>query len=292
MPLVSRGHLPRSLSMALTVRRSFNAPDRLRPLQSPPMHDPSPQTSTSSALTSVRAPEYPTLPETTPALEELFAFMAEAELRFESLRTRIVDRQITAHGEEIVTHDVWLRHTGASKVVSTRGNASEGDYDVWASDGERVRTFNALGRYATDRRAPRAPGGVVDGDLPRRSRVYAPQTALPAETVADTFVHPNGFCRNVLATGEVYRRGTALIAGREAILLRCDHPRSSHVLLDRPDHWLEIGVDAQTGVMLLLAEHVGDRIPPHPEAASVALDESIPDSAFTIHTSAETRTIY
>src|SRR3954470_10238875 len=256
------------------------------------MHERSQEASSSSALTPLRAPEYPTLPETTPALEELFAFMAEAELRFDSLRMRIVDRQVTAHGEEIVTHDVWLRHTGASKVVSTRGNVSEGDYDVWASDGERVRTFNALGRYATDRRAPRAPVGVVDGDLPRRSRVYAPQTALPAETVADTFVHPNGFCRNVLATGVVYRRGTASIAGREAILLRCDHPRSSHLLLDRPDHWLEVGIDTQTGMLLLLAEHVGDRITRHARGTSGRLDESMPDSTFTIHTSAETRTIY
>jgi hypothetical protein len=256
------------------------------------MHDPSPETSTGSALTSARAPEYPTLPETTPALEELFAFMAEAELRFDSLRMRIVDHQITTHGDEMVTHDIWLRHTGASKVVTTRGNSSDGDYDVWASDGEHIRTFNALGRYATERRSRRAPVGVDDPDLPRRSRVYAPQTALPAETVADTFVHPNGFCRNVLSTGVVYRRGTASIAGREAILLRCDHPRSSHLLLDRPDHWLEVGIDAQTGVMLLLAEHVGDRITRHAEATSVRLDESIPDSAFTIHTSAETRTIY
>ena len=104
-----------------------------------------------------------------------------------------------------------------------------------------------------------------------------PQTALPAETVADTFVHPNGFCRNVLRTGVVYRRGTASLAGgRETILLRCDHPRTSHLLLDRPDHWLEVGVDAQTGMILLLAEHVGDRITRHAEATSVRLDEVDP----------------
>lgn len=256
------------------------------------MHDRAPQASTSSALTSVRAPEYPTLPETTPALAKLFAFMAEAELRFNSLRMRIVDHQITTHGDETVTHDIWLRHTGWSKVVSTRGTSGDGDYDVWASDGETVRTFNALARTATERRAVRAPVGLDDPDLPRRSRVYMPQTALPAETVADTFVHPNGLCRNVLATGVVYRRGTAALAGREAILLRCDHPRSSHLLLDRPDHWLEIGVDAQTGMLLLLAEHVGDRMTRHAQATSVRLDDAIPDSAFTIHTSADTRTIY
>lgn len=260
------------------------------------MHEPASQTSSHAAseraLTTVRAPELPVLPETQPALEELFSFMAEAELRFESLRMRIVDRQITTHGEEIVVHDVWMRHPGAAKIVSTRGAASEGDYDVWVSDGETVHTFNALGRTATQRRAPRPPRGLDDPDLPRRSRVYPVQTALEAETVADTFIHPNGFCRNLLATGVVYRRGTASLNGREVILLRCDHPRTSQLLLDRPDHWLEVGVDAMTGLIVLMAEHVGDRITRHAEATNVRLDEPIPDSAFTIHTSSDTRTIY
>ena len=176
--------------------------------------------------------------------------------------------------------------------MSTRGESGDGDYDVWTSDGETVRTFNALGRTATQRRAPRPPVGLDDPTLPRRSQVYFAQTALPSETLADTFVHPNGLCRNVLATGVIYRRGTASIGGREAMLLRCDHPRSSQLLLDRPDHWLEVGVDSQTGLILLLAEHVGDRMTRHSEAVNVRLDEVIPDSAFTIHTSAETRTIY
>ena len=249
--------------------------------------------SSDPSLLPARAADYPVLPEEMPALNELFAFMAEAELRFNSLRMRIVDHQITTHGDEAVMHDVWLRHTGWAKVVSTRGQSADGDYDVWTSDGTTVRTFDALGRTATERRARPAPVGLDDPDLPRRSRVYVPQTALPAETVADTFVHPNGFCRNVLMTGAVYRTGTAALAGgRETILLRCDHPRSSHLLLDRPDHWLEVGIDALTGMILLLAEHVGDRMTRHAEAINVRLDESIPDSAFTIHTSADTRTIY
>jgi hypothetical protein len=255
------------------------------------MHDQAPQGSASRSL-SVRAADLPVLPESAPALNELFDFMAEAELRFNTLRMRVDDRQVTTHGEETVTHDVWLRHTGLAKVVTTRGDASDGDYEIWTSDGETVRTFNALGRTATQRRAPRAPVGLDDPSLPRRSQVYFPQTALPAETVVDTFVHPNGLCRNVLATGVIYRRGTASIGGREVMLLRCDHPRSSQLLLDRPDHWLELGVDSQTGMILLLAEHVGDRMTRHSEATNVRLDDAIPDSAFTIHTSADTRTIY
>ncbi len=246
-----------------------------------------------AALTTLRTADMPALPEARPALNELFAFMAQAELRFDSLRMRIVDRQVTTHGEESVTHEIWLRHPGFAKIVSTRGAQSEGDYNVWVSDGETVHAFSALGRTATQRRAPRPPRGLDDPQLPRFSQVYFPQTALEAETVADTFVHPNGLCRNVLSSGPVYRRGTASLAGgREAILLRCDHPRSSQLLLDRPDHWLEIGVDAQTGMLLLLAEHVGERITRHAEAISMSLDERIPDSAFSIHTSSDTRTIY
>jgi hypothetical protein len=257
------------------------------------MHDPAPDTNAKAALTPYRAPELPALPESSVALDELFSFMAEAELRFESLRMRITDRQVTAHGEETVTHDIWLRHTGLAKVVSTRGTAADGDYDVWVTDGQTVSTFNALGRTATKRRAPHAPVGLDHPDLPRRSRIYAPQTALPNETVADTFVHPNGLCRNVLTTGTILRTGTAALAGgRETLLLRCNHPRSSQLLLDRPDHWLEVGVDTQTGMLLLFAEHVGDRITRHAEATNVRLDETIPDSAFTIHTSSDTRTIY
>lgn len=256
------------------------------------MHDSAPQ-ATDTRLTTVRAPEQATLPADAREIEELFRFMEEAELRFQTLRMRIVERQFTTHGEESVTHDVWLRHPGLAKVVSTRGASSEGDYDVWVSDGQTLRTYNALGNTATQRRVPTRPVGVLDRDLPQFARVYAATTALQAETIADTFVHPHGFCRNVLASGVVSMRGTAALAdGREAILLRCDHPRVSHVLLDRPDHWLEIGVDVQTGTLLLLVEHVGDRITRDAQATIVRLDEVIPDSAFTVHVSADTRTIY
>jgi hypothetical protein len=94
-------------------------------------------------------------------------------------------------------------------------------------------------------------------------------------------------------TGVIYKRGTALMAnGREAILLRCDHPRTSHVLTDRPDHWLEVGVDVQTGMIVLLAEHVGDQMTRHAEAALVSLDEVIPDESFKLHLSSDTRRIY
>ena len=258
------------------------------------MHDPAAELAQTPdrRLTTVRTPELPTLPAATPELRDLFRFMSDAELRFESLRMQIVDRQVTTHGDEVVTHDIWLRHPNLAKIVSTRGASSDGDYDVWLGNGETVRTYSALAGTVTERRAPSAPRGAADPDLPPASRVYIPQTALQAESLADTFVHPHGFCRNVLSSGAVTLRGTATVGGRETLLLRCDHPRISHVLLDRPDHWLEVGVDVQTGVLLLLAEHIGERMTRHAQAGSVRLDESIPDAAFTLHTSADARRIY
>jgi hypothetical protein len=240
----------------------------------------------------LRPPELATLASDEPSVHELFRFMAEAELRFQTLRMRIIDRRFSTHDEEVETSEIWLRHPGLAKVVTSRDPAGR-DFDVWATDGEMVRTYDARTEIKTARRPPPPPVGSTDPGLPPFARVYLPVTRLPSETVADMFVHPNGFCRNVLASGRLRQLGTALLAGeREAIILRCDHPRTSHVLTDRPDHWLEVGVDRQTGMILLLAEHVGGRITRHAEVVNVALDEPIGDEVFNIHVSEDTRILY
>lgn len=244
-------------------------------------------------LPALRPPDRPTLSTTEPELKELFAFMAEAELRFETLRMRIVDRRITTHGDEVETHEVWVRHPRNAKVISSRGGPLDRDFEVWVSDGESMHTYDAKGNTSTRRRLPVRPVGVTDPELPPFARIYPPVTTLPAETLADTFVHPNGLCRNVLGSGVVTRRGTqALVGDREAILLRCDHPRTSHLLTDRPDHWLEVGVDLQTGMVVLLAEHVGEQMTRHAEVQSIALDEPIGDDVFRLHISSDTRVLY
>ena len=252
------------------------------------MHDaPAP-----AQLPTLRAPDQPTIKSTDPDVPDLFRFMAEAELRFDTLRMRIVDRRTTTHGDETETHEVWLRHPGMAKVISTRGDALERDYDAWLADGESVHTYDARAKNATSRRLPVRPVGAEDANLPAHSRIYLPVTTLPAETLADTFVHPHGICRNVLSTGIVTRGGTQVLANREAFLLRCDHPRTSHVLTDRPDHWLEIGIDAQIGAILLLAEHVGDQVTRHAEVTTFAVDEIITDDVFRLHISSDTRILY
>lgn len=245
------------------------------------------------ARPTLRRPERASLGSAEPTVPELFRFMAEAELRFESLRMRIVDRRTTAAGEEVETHEIWLRHPGQAKVVSGQGEATGRDFTVWITDGETVRTYDARDATATVRRLPSAPVGSTDPSLPPFGRVYLPVTALPPESLADTFIHPNGMCRNVLATGDVRLLGTAALVGqREVLLLRSDHPRTSHVLTDRPDHWLEVGVDRQTGLILLLAEHVGDRMTRHAEAVTVGLDEPIGDEVFQLYISKDTRVLY
>ncbi len=252
------------------------------------MHDaPAP-----AQLPALRPPEEPTLDVSDPDVPDLFRFMSEAELRFETLRMRIVDEKTTTHGVETETHELWLRHPGMAKVISARGEATERDYDAWLSDGESVHTYDARSNNATTRRLPVRPVGAEDASLPAHSRIYLPVTTLPAETLADTFVHPHGFCRNVLSTGVVKKRGTQTLAGREAFLLRCDHPRTAHVLTDRPDHWLELGIDAQTGAILLLAEHIGDQVTRHAEVTTFAVDEVIPDDVFRLHISSDTRILY
>ena len=72
-------------------------------------------------------------------------------------------------------------------------------------------------------------------------------TALPAETLPETFVHPAGYCQNVLATGRCMVTGTEIVGGREAILVECDHPRTTELSGDRPDFHISIAVDRDTG---------------------------------------------
>lgn len=253
------------------------------------MHDaPAPR-----QLPALRPSDQSTLRTSDPQIGELYRFMAEAELRFATLRMRIVDQRQTTNGDETETFDVWLRHPAQAKVVTTRGAETERDFEVWITDGEHVHVYEARMNTTSLRPQPVLPVGATDERLPAFARLYVPVTPLPPESLADTFIHPNGFCRNVLATGVTSQTGTQLLAGgREAILLRCDHPRTNHVLTDRPDHWLEVGVDRQTGLILLLAEHVGGQLTRQAEAVSVGLDEPIPDAAFQLHVSSDTQVLY
>jgi hypothetical protein len=253
----------------------------------------------SDLIRVVEAPAYRTpsivaLGPDAPTLGELFSFMSEAELRVESLRMRIRESTVTARGEEIVTIEVALRHPGHARVVRRRGEGPlSRNFDVWLTDGTLVRTYDAAGNRASVRPLRRGVVGADRPDLPAFARLVMQRTPLPAASVADVFVHPHGFVRNVLVTGPVQLIGTTLLAGgREAFMLRADHPRSAFVLTDRPDHWFEIGVDRMTGFLLHLSEHVGDQVSRQVEVTSLELDPPLGDEAFELHLSSDVRVIY
>jgi hypothetical protein len=175
-------------------------------------------------------PEIVALPaDDLPTIAELFTFMRDAELRFDTLRMRIDEMSFGVDGEQHVIVEVAIRHPSDARVTTTQpALGTTANYELWISDGEIVRTYSAPHKLGTERPVRRPVVGVSgpeSRDLPGTSRVYAPLTALPMETLPEAFVHPAGYCQNVLATGTCRIAGLDEIAGREAIVLVCDHPR-------------------------------------------------------------------
>ena len=228
-----------------------------------------------------RLPEVVALAAALPTVAELFDFMRDAELRFGTLRLRVEERAQTTRGEDLVTMEAILRHPGDAKVDhDPRTVGPKAEYEIWISDGELVRTFVSAHRLGTQRPIRNRPRGLDDPDFPGTSRVYEPVTALPMETLPDTFVHPAGYCQNVLATGRCFVTGSAIVSGREAILLECDHPRTTELPGDRPDFHISIAVDRDTGVILRLVESIGGSVTRHAEVVELQPDVVLPPSAF------------
>ena len=102
-----------------------------------------------------RRPELVALPaDRLPDLAELFTFMRDAELRFGTLRLRIEETTRTARDWHTVSMELLLRHPGNARVTTTeaqRGTA--GNYELWLSDGETVRTYSAPNKLGTRRPA-------------------------------------------------------------------------------------------------------------------------------------------
>jgi hypothetical protein len=228
-----------------------------------------------------RLPSVAALPKGLPTVTELFDFMRDAELRFATLRMRIVEETSTTRGDDATQLDVMLRHPGDAKVTSSRpGNVLGHDYEIWISDGDLVRTYAAAHKLGTQRPMRNRPRGLDEHDFPGMSRVYEPVTTLPTETLPDTFIHPAGYCQNVLATGRCRITGTDVVADREAILLECDHPRAIEVAADRPDFHISLAVDRLLGVVLRLVESIGDETTRRAEVAHLAPDAPLPPAAF------------
>ena len=240
-----------------------------------------------------RLPEIVQLGPQLPDLATLLTFMRDAELRFASLRLRLDEEARIAGGATRRTHEVLLRHPGRARVTVIRPDLPPtANHDIWLSDGETVTTYRAGHRLGTLRPVRRGLVGIAAQDLPGTSRLYAPLTALPANSLADTFVHPGGFCQNVLATGESVVAGVGGVAGREAIFVTTDHPRTIEMAGDHPDHRLQVAVDRETGLLTLLVESFGDVVPRRVEATEIGPDAALPDSAFSVAIPADAATIF
>jgi outer membrane lipoprotein-sorting protein len=234
-----------------------------------------------AAVDGRRSPQVAVLGSGTPALQDLFDFMRDAELRFATLRMRIEEIATTARGDERTTLDVAVRHPGDAKVTTSRaGGTVAGDYEVWISDGDLVRTYSGIHRLGTQRPIRNRPRGLADPDFPGFAQIYEPLTALPFETLPDTFVHPAGYCQNVLATGRCVVAGTDLLLGREVILVECDHPRTIELAGDRPDFHIAIAVDRETGIIVRLVETIGGAVTREAQVVDVAPDAPLPASIF------------
>ncbi len=238
-------------------------------------------------------PEIVALPSGVPTVGELFTFMRDAELRFETLRLRIEDRTFGATGENLVIVEALIRHPGQARVTTSEpGRGTKDNYEIWISDGETVRTFAAPHRLGTERPVRQRVRGLDDPDLPGSSRVYRPVTPLPMETLPEAFVHPAGLCQNVLATGACWIAGTDLAAGREAVVVECDHPRGAEVWADRPDRHLAIWVDRDTGVISRLLESIGGAATRDATVTVLEPDGPLPPTAFDFEFPPDTTKIY
>jgi hypothetical protein len=238
-----------------------------------------------AALVPVRRgekrPEIAALPVGLPTVEELFTFMRDAERRFETLKMRIEERTYGARGPQVVAVDVAIRHRGHARVVTTEpGRAAAGRHEVWISDGEIVRTYSAAHKLGTSRPVRNRPRGLDPRQYPGRSTVYEPITALPMETLAELFVHPAGYCQNVLATGDCWISGTDRVAGQESIVVECDHPRTVEQEVDRPDYHLQLSVDRLDGIVMRLVESVGEEVTRVAEVVYLEPDAALPATTF------------
>jgi outer membrane lipoprotein-sorting protein len=238
-----------------------------------------------AALVSIRRgerrPEIVALAAGLPTVDELFTFMRDAERRFETLRMRIEEHSYGGRGELVEAHDIAVRHPGHARVVTTLpGKAAAGHHELWISDGEVVRTYSAAHKLGTSRPLRNRVRGLDPKDYPGRSTVYEPITALPMETLAELFVHPAGYWQNVLASGTCWISGTDRVAGREAIVIECDHPRAVERFVDRPDYHVQVTVDRLDGVITRLVESVGGEVTRLAEVVNLDPDAALPATTF------------
>jgi hypothetical protein len=108
----------------------------------------------------------------------------------------------------------------------------------------------------------------------------------------DTFVHPAGFCQNVLATGRCRVLGEGQVAGREAVVLECDHPRTTLLPGDRPDYRLQVAFDRVDGLITRLLESMAGVTTRRAEVVAYDTNLTFPEGTFSLAVPEGTRILY
>jgi hypothetical protein len=237
-------------------------------------------------------PELAALHDEIPSVADLFTFMRDAELRFGTLRMRIEERSATARGEEVATVETTLAHPGRAKTLTSWPEQGIGAYELWLTDGTTVQAYVASRKVGTSRPVRPVVRGTDGRDLPGTSRVYRALTPLQMESLPELFIHPAGYCQNVLGTGVCLVTGTTTVAGREAVVLECEHPRTVEVVADRPDFMVRIAVDRLDGVILRLEESIGGQVTRDAVVTSYQPDAPLPADAFEFTFPSDTTFIY
>jgi hypothetical protein len=233
------------------------------------------------------APVTSALPGGIPSVAQLFAYAAEAERRFETLRLRAEERSVTAAGVSVTQTELLLDRPRAR--VTT---IHSGSYNVWATDGILVDQYSAASNTFTRRPYRAAPAGLDDAELPASVAVGQKLGPLPSKGWATTLLRPGHFCSNVLLSGVLGAVHETTHLGRAALTVDAAAPRTIDRVGDHAAFRYEVTFDRQTGLLLVVDELHHNQVVRSTTVTALALDVVIPASEFIIEIPGDARKIY
>ena len=227
------------------------------------------------------------LPGGLPSLDELFAFAADAERRFRTLRLRIEDRSVTVRGESLTRTEILVDRPRA-RVTTSTGSA----YEVWSTNGVTVEQYNAATRTATRRPHRAPPTGLDDAELPATASHPLTLGPLPSKGWTGTFLRPAHFCANTLRSGTLGAIHESTYLGRAALIVESAAPRVVDRVGDHATFRYRVTVDRATGLLLAVSEIHDERAVREAQVSAITLDAPIPASEFAVEMPEGVRRIY
>ena len=100
------------------------------------------------------------------------------------------------------------------------------------------------------------------------------------ETLPETFIHPAGYCQNVLSTGECQVTGHGGGPRARDDRADCQHPRTTEMAADRPDFTIRIAVDRDTGIIVRLTESIAGEVTRDAEVVDLETDPALQPTTF------------